>query len=83
MTQHSQRPAQVRAVRFLAMAGAVPLAQLAAPATPGVPKSIPGNSKFSSTGAIKAGRDAATVTVKGKILPPSAAIKPTRLVKSP
>lgn len=48
MTQHSQCPTQVRVVRFLAMAGAVPLAQLATPATHGVPKAVPGNSQFSS-----------------------------------
>ena len=83
MTQHSQRPAQVRAARLLAMAGAVPLAQLAAPATPGVSKSVPGDSQFRSNGTSKTGRDTATITVRGKILPPGAATKPTPLGKSP
>ena len=83
MTQHSQRPAQVRAARLLAMAGAVPLAQLAAPATPGVSKSVPGDSQFRSNGTSKTGRDTATITVRDKMLPPGAATKPTPLGKSP
>ena len=83
MIRHSQHLAQVKAIQLLTMAGAVPPAQLAAPATPGVSKSIPRNSQFRSNGTSKTERGAATIAVTDKLPSTEAAIRLPRLLKSP
>lgn len=83
MNRHGQRTNQVRAARLLAIARAVLPAQLAAPATSGAPKSVPGNSEFSSNAPPKTAHDAPGMMVGSNILPPGAATSPGTVVKSP